>query len=70
MQNYLKYGKISEICGYFAGKKRKKIAPAAPKNLVRIYSPVQDATEHSPPFFRWTVFFSSSPNRFIEVSKS
>ena len=34
MQNYLKYGKISEICGingYFAGKKREKIAPAAPK---------------------------------------
>ena len=37
MQNGLKYGKISEICGingYFAGKKLKKIAPAAaPKNF-------------------------------------
>ena len=33
MQNDLKYGKISEICGingYFAGKILKKIAPAAP----------------------------------------
>jgi len=36
MQNDLKYGKISEICGingYFAGKILKKIAPAAPKNF-------------------------------------
>ena len=36
MQNDLKYGKIREICdinGYFAGKKLKKIAPAAPKNF-------------------------------------
>ena len=34
MQNDLKYGKISELCGingYFAGKNRNKIAPAAPK---------------------------------------
>ena len=34
MPNYLKYGKISELCGtngYFAGKKtRVKNAPAAP----------------------------------------
>ena len=36
MQNDLKYGKISEICGingYFAGKILKKIAPAAPKKF-------------------------------------
>ena len=36
MQNDLKYGKISEICGingYFEGKKLKKIAPAAPKKF-------------------------------------
>ena len=34
MQNDLKYGQISEICGingYFAGKNPQKIAPAAPK---------------------------------------
>ena len=34
MQNDLKYGKISELCGingYFAGKNRQKIAPAATK---------------------------------------
>ena len=34
MQNNLKYGKISELCGtngYFAGQNGKKIAPAAPK---------------------------------------
>ena len=56
MQNYLKYGKISELCGinvYFLGGK-KKSAPAAPKIshfygggwermqlLVRIYSLAQ-----------------------------
>ena len=36
MQNDLKYGKISEICGingYFAGKILKNIAPAAPKKI-------------------------------------
>ena len=34
MQNDLKYGKLSEICGingYFMGRNRQKIAPAAPK---------------------------------------